>query len=592
MPPFLRPYQENNHMAQDITYVGIGDLTFKEAEDGSMFVYGLATDPTLDMDQQICDAGWLKSAMPQWFKTGANVREQHSNIAAGVGIELNADGDKWMLKSEVVDPVTQTKVRKGVLKGYSIGIKQAQVMKSDEAPNGVIVGGNIVEVSLVDRPANPSARIEIAKSVNGELTMTEIEKADDILQEAVMTEPPAAEGRTSEDRNLVCTDCEGEGKVHTNTNDWNTCEMCGGTGLRPEDSPLDIIQEDPSHPAANLRQDTGITDGKADEPEIEKGGPGSGPHPRGGSTASDHMDQAGEHMQAFEDTGDKKSLAAAQAHSEASHAVANNEPDAQAKSDAAWAASAKVGNPYKGANAEMKKSEAVEISVAHEAFRALIAGSKALDKADSMVHDPAELAAVRAGLIALIKAELDEMLAGTESEITDVSELLCSLQIFLDWWTSEASENETEAPFTGWDEDKESNDYDMAYMALGVSADLMKSATSSEATEELRAELRTEIVKALGLDDTTTKTALAEAKEELELLKADLAAVKEMATPGGPSLRMSQNQSTKSAQVDQLRAEADRYRRTASQVIDMSLRNAYVEKALKLEQDADTIAKN
>ena len=494
-------------MAQDITYVGIGDLTFKEADDGSMFVYGLATDPTLDMDQQICDAGWLKSAMPQWFKTGANVREQHSNIAAGVGIELNADGDKWMLKSEVVDPVTQAKVRKGVLTGYSIGIKQAQVMKSDEAPNGVIVGGNIVEVSLVDRPANPSARIEIAKSVNGELTMTEIEKADDILQEAVMTEPPAAEGRTPEDRELVCTDCDGEGKVHTNTNEWHTCEMCSGTGLRPEDSPLDIVQEDPSHPAANLRQDTGITDGKADEPEVEK-------------------------------------------------------------------------------------SEAVEISVAHEAFRALIAGSKALDKADSMVHDPAELAAVRAGLIALIKAELDEMLAGTESEIIDVSELLCSLQIFLDWWTSEASENETEAPFTGWDEDKESNDYDMAYMALGVSADLMKSATSSEATEELRAELRTEIVKALGLDDTTTKTALAEAKEELELLKADLAAVKEMATPGGPSLRMSQNQSTKSAQVDQLRAEADRYRRTASQVIDMSLRNAYVEKALKLEQDADTIAKN
>ena len=547
-------------MAQDITYVGIGDLTFKEADDGSMFVYGLATDPTLDMDQQICDAGWLKSAMPQWFKTGANVREQHSNIAAGVGIELNADGDKWMLKSEVVDPVTQAKVRKGVLKGYSIGIKQAQVMKSDEAPNGVIVGGNIVEVSLVDRPANPSARIEIAKSVNGELTMTEIEKADDILQEAVMTEGPAAEGRTPEDRELVCTDCDGEGKVHTNTNEWHTCEMCGGTGLRPEDSPLDIVQEDPSHPAANLRQDTGITDGKADEPEVEK--------------------------REFTDAERADAADAGQAMPDGSYPI-------------------KTVKDLKNAIQSYGRAKDPAKVKAHIMARAKALGkesmipenwSKAIEadtaKADGMEHDPAELAAVRAGLIALIKAELDEMLAGTESEIIDVSELLCSLQIFLDWWTSEASENETEAPFTGWDEDKESNDYDMAYMALGVSADLMKSATSSEATEELRAELRTEIVKALGLDDTTTKTALAEAKEELELLKADLAAVKEMATPGGPSLRMSQNQSTKSAQVDQLRAEADRYRRTASQVIDMSLRNAYVEKALKLEQDADTIAKN
>ena len=547
-------------MAQDITYVGIGDLTFKEADDGSMFVYGLATDPTLDMDQQICDAGWLKSAMPQWFKTGANVREQHSNIAAGVGIELNADGDKWMLKSEVVDPVTQAKVRKGVLKGYSIGIKQAQVMKSDEAPNGVIVGGNIVEVSLVDRPANPSARIEIAKSVNGELTMTEIEKADDILQEAVMTEGPAAEGRTPEDRELVCTDCDGEGKIHTVNNDWNTCEMCGGTGLRPEDSPLDIVQEDPSHPAANLRQDTGINEAKADEPEVEK--------------------------REFTDAERADAADAGQAMPDGSYPI-------------------KTVKDLKNAIQSYGRAKDPAKVKAHIMARAKALGkesmipenwSKAIEadtaKADGMEHDPAELAAVRAGLIALIKAELDEMANGEENEICDVSELLCSLQIFLDWWTSEASENETEAPFTGWDEDKESNDYDMAYMALGVSADLMKSATSSEATEELRAELRTEIVKALGLDDTTTKTALAEAKEEIELLKADLAAVKEMATPGGPSLRMSQNQSTKSAQVDQLRAEADRYRRTASQVIDMSLRNAYVEKALKLEQDADTIAKN
>ena len=545
-------------MAQDITYVGIGDLTFKEADDGSMFVYGLATDPTLDMDQQICDPGWLKSAMPQWFKTGANVREQHSSIAAGVGIELNADGDKWMLKSEVVDPVTQTKVRKGVLKGYSIGIKQAKVMKSDEAPNGVIVGGNIVEVSLVDRPANPSARIEIAKSVNGELTMSEIEKADDILQEAVMTEGPAAEGRTPEDRELVCTDCEGEGKVHTVNNEWNTCEMCGGTGLRPEDSPLDIVQEDPSHPAANLRQDTGINEAKADEPEVEK--------------------------REFTDAERADAADAGQALPDGSYPI-------------------KTVKDLKNAIQSYGRAKDPAKVKAHIIARAKALGkesmipenwSKAIEadtaKADEMEHDPADLKAVRDALIALIKAELDEMANGEEDEICDVSELLTALSIFTEWWSDEAEENETQAPYTS--EEAETPGDEMAYIGLGVSADLIKSATATTATDELRDELRAEIVKALGLDDTTTKTALAEAKEELELLKADLAAVKEMAAPGGPSLRMSQNQTTKSAQVDQLRAEADRYRRTASQIIDMSLRNAYVEKALKLEQDADSIAKN
>lgn len=547
-------------MAQDITYVGIGNLTYKEAEDGSLFVYGLATDPTLDLDQQICDPGWLKTAMPQWFKTGANVREQHSAIAAGVGIELNADGDKWMLKSEVVDPVTATKVRKGVLKGYSIGIKQAQVMKSDEAPNGVIVGGNIVEVSLVDRPANPSARIEIAKSVNGELTMTEIAKADDILQEAVMTEAPAAEGRTNEDANLMCTDCNGEGKVHTNTNDWETCTMCGGTGQRPEDSPIDIVQEDPSHPAANLRQDTGITDQpKSDEPEVEK--------------------------REFTDAERKDMAEAGQALPDGSYPI-KTVKDLKNAIQAYGRAKDKA----KVKEHIMQRAKALgKEDLIPEAWTKAVEADTA--KADDNEHNLADLNAVRASLIALIKAELDEMLNGDEDEICDVSELLCSLQIFLDWWTDEASENETEAPFTGWDEDNK--DYDMmSYMGLGVSADLIKSAASADATEEVRAELRSEIVKALGLDDTTTKTALAEAKEEIELLKADLAAVKEMAVPGGPSLRMSQNQAAKSAQVDQLRAEADRYRRTASQVIDSGLRNAYIEKALKLEQDADAIAKN
>ena len=545
-------------MAQDITYVGIGDLTFKEADDGSMVVYGLATDPTLDMDQQICDPGWLKSAMPQWFKTGANIREQHSSIAAGVGIELNADGDKWMLKSEVVDPVTQTKVRKGVLKGYSIGIKQAKVMKSDEAPNGVIVGGNIVEVSLVDRPANPRARIEIAKSVNGELTMSEIEKADDILQEAVMTEGPAAEGRTPEDRELVCTDCDGEGKIHTVNNEWHTCEMCGGTGLRPEDSPLDIVQEDPSHPAANLRQDTGINEAKADEPEVEK--------------------------REFTDAERADAADAGQALPDGSYPI-------------------KTVKDLKNAIQSYGRAKDPAKVKAHIIARAKALGkesmipenwSKAIEadtaKADEMEHDPADLKAVRDALIALIKAELDEMANGEEDEICDVSELLTALSIFTEWWSDEAEENETQAPYTS--EEAETPGDEMAYIGLGVSADLIKSATATTATDELRDELRAEIVKALGLDDTTTKTALAEAKEELELLKADLAAVKEMAAPGGPSLRMSQNQTTKSAQVDQLRAEADRYRRTASQIIDMSLRNAYVEKALKLEQDADSIAKN
>jgi hypothetical protein len=47
----------------------------------------------LSMDQQICDPTWLDRAMPEWFKSGGNIREQHSNIAAGVAKEYEAKND-------------------------------------------------------------------------------------------------------------------------------------------------------------------------------------------------------------------------------------------------------------------------------------------------------------------------------------------------------------------------------------------------------------------------------------------------------------------------------------------------------------------
>lgn len=156
---------------EQLEYAYAGDiLKWDDNGDGTINVYGMATDPSVDLDGQSCDAAWLKSAMPDWFASAANVREQHGAVAAGVGKELtHADGDKWMLKSTIVDPGTVAKVKHGVLKGYSIGVRNGQVMrgKAAGAPNGKIVGGKIVEVSLVDRPCNPLAVINIAKAAPG-----------------------------------------------------------------------------------------------------------------------------------------------------------------------------------------------------------------------------------------------------------------------------------------------------------------------------------------------------------------------------------------------------------------------------------------
>ena len=70
------------------------DVPIKEQEDGTVVAYGKATDDTLDSDSQVCDPAWLSKAMPEWFKYG-NIREQHSNIAAGVATEYEAKGKRF-----------------------------------------------------------------------------------------------------------------------------------------------------------------------------------------------------------------------------------------------------------------------------------------------------------------------------------------------------------------------------------------------------------------------------------------------------------------------------------------------------------------
>jgi hypothetical protein len=162
-----------------ITYAYAADIVKAERdENGDLIVYGKATGPDLDLDQQICDPTWLKSAMPAWMEWG-NIREMHQPIAAGVGIELEAKGDDWWLKSKCVDPNTAKKIEDGVLKGYSIGIKTPKVIKDAAAPGGRIVGGDIVETSYVDRPCNPTAKMAICKMVGDVMEPVEAEDADE-----------------------------------------------------------------------------------------------------------------------------------------------------------------------------------------------------------------------------------------------------------------------------------------------------------------------------------------------------------------------------------------------------------------------------
>ena len=167
--------------------------------DGTLLVTGIATDDSLDVDEQICDPEWLKTAMPDWFRWG-NIREQHSNIAAGVATEYETKGSEHWITARVVDPSSIKKVESGVLKGFSVGIRAPRVVKDNKAAGGRIVDGQIVEVSLVDRPANPSCTLSLAKTIDGTLTPVEEIQESNMSEKAPkkeMTEESAEESTAS-----------------------------------------------------------------------------------------------------------------------------------------------------------------------------------------------------------------------------------------------------------------------------------------------------------------------------------------------------------------------------------------------------------
>ena len=133
----------------------------EEQDDGTIKVWGYASTAAVDSDGETVTADAMKAALPGYMKWGA-VREMHQAKAAGSAIEAEVqdDGRTWF-GAHVVDSEAVKKVKAGVYKGFSIGGK---VTSRDEMAKTTITGINLVEVSLVDRPANPEAVITICKA--------------------------------------------------------------------------------------------------------------------------------------------------------------------------------------------------------------------------------------------------------------------------------------------------------------------------------------------------------------------------------------------------------------------------------------------
>lgn len=135
--------------------------SIKKNDDGTLIVSGYASSGGTDSDGEIITPEAMAASIPDYMKFGA-VREMHGKSAAGTALEIEVQEDgRTAFSAHIVDPVAVLKVETGVYKGFSIG---GNVSSRDKLNKSTITGLKLIEVSLVDRPANPEALITMFKA--------------------------------------------------------------------------------------------------------------------------------------------------------------------------------------------------------------------------------------------------------------------------------------------------------------------------------------------------------------------------------------------------------------------------------------------
>jgi hypothetical protein len=149
-------------MAKKRIYCDISKV--EDNEDGTITVTGVASSGAVDSDGETVTSEAMKNAIPDYMKFGA-VREMHQPSAAGTAVACNVDDatGKTNFSALVVDDAAIKKVRTGVYKGFSIGGK---VTERDPKDKRIIKGLDLIEISLVDRPANPEALLTMYKAAS------------------------------------------------------------------------------------------------------------------------------------------------------------------------------------------------------------------------------------------------------------------------------------------------------------------------------------------------------------------------------------------------------------------------------------------
>jgi len=162
-------------------------IPISKIDEEERVVWGVATTEAVDSQGDIVDYEASKSAFSRWL---GNIREMHQPVAVGKAIDIQFDDEnKQVLIGAKISESTDgenawTKVKEGILNGFSIGGNVNKVTKEVAKKNGKdvnvtrIMDYDLSETSLVDNPANPEAMFVMVKSQNGGLQRIEHEATE------------------------------------------------------------------------------------------------------------------------------------------------------------------------------------------------------------------------------------------------------------------------------------------------------------------------------------------------------------------------------------------------------------------------------
>ncbi len=143
---------------------------FTKVDAAQHIVTGVITSEAPDVQDDVITYEASKKAVtkPGGYGAWRNVRAMHKDVAAGIAQDIvcNDLSRNITISAKIIDPHEWAKVEAGVYKGFSLGGQSnaSTLQKVGNKTLRVHTDVDILEVSLVDRPANPEAVFTLYKA--------------------------------------------------------------------------------------------------------------------------------------------------------------------------------------------------------------------------------------------------------------------------------------------------------------------------------------------------------------------------------------------------------------------------------------------